>query len=228
MKKLILKCFTVTLVMMCFVFTTVYANPNFEDTDKKTNLELIRSEMQKEEFVELLAVYVQDTEAHGYTREEMLDSYLGELYQIPELTEANEVIYNDNIWHCPIISSGKVMADIDFVIKNGKVFCSISGAYTEEINGYIGKNRVMFFSDDKFICMDGESTVLSAQDDSDNAIIVHNFSQTDCSEDRKVSAILGTGEEAVAPMYDVGPCVLPNYTSYDQGDEWLGWAATIE
>lgn len=63
----------------------------------------------KEKFAELLAVHVQDTEANGYTRRELLDSYLGELYQIPELTKDNEIIYNDNIWHCPIIRSGTVM-----------------------------------------------------------------------------------------------------------------------
>lgn len=227
MKNLILKCFTAALVMMCLMFTTVYANSDFEDTGEKTNLELIRGEMQSGEFAELLAVYVQDTEANGYTRGELLDSYLGELYQIPELTKDNEIIYNDNIWHCPIIRSGTVMADIDFVIKNGKVFCSVSAAYTDEINEYIGKNRVMFFSEDKFICMDAESSVFSARDDAENAIVVHNFSQTDCSEDKKVSTILGIGEEAAMPMYDVGPCVLPNYPSRDQGDEWLCWAATI-
>lgn len=227
MKNLILKCLTAALVMMCLMFTTVYANPDFEDTGEKTNLELIRGEMQSGEFAELLAVYVQDTEANGYTRGELLDSYLGELYQIPELTKDNEIIYNDNIWHCPIIRSKTVMADIDFVIKNGKVFCSVSAAYTDEINEYIGKNRVMFFSEDKFICMDAESSVFSARDDVENAIVVHNFSQTDCSEDKKVSTILGIGEEAAVPMYDVGPCVLPNYPICEQGGDPICWAATI-
>lgn len=195
----------------------------YEEKEEISNLELISSEMRKEEFLELLAVYVQDTEAHGYTKEEMLDSYLGNLYQIPVVTETNEIIYNNNIWHCPIINSGKVMANIDFVIKSNKVFCSISGAYADEMNEYIGKNRVMFFYNDKFICRD----TLSGKLDLDNTITEQNFNLTKCDDDKKISTILGNKVEVLSVMYDVEPYILSNYPIRSQGNQPLCWAATI-
>jgi len=199
----------------------------YEEQEDNTNLELISSEMQQEEFLELLAVYVQDTEAHGYTKEEMLDSYLGDLYQIPEITEDNEIIYNNNIWHCPIINSGRVMANISFVVKNNKVFCTISSAYADEMNEYIGKNRIMFFYDDKFICRDTEDGTLSIQPALEGSIMERNYSLNECRDDKKISAILGNKVELLSVMYDVGPCTLANYPIRSQGDEPVCWAATI-
>lgn len=199
-----------------------YLSESTSNNQREINQQLIKSTIEDEEFWQLICTYINDTECHSYSKEDLLNTNLSQLFQIPQVIENNTVMYNDSIWHSFLIDENKILAIVNFVVQNSTVFYTISESYTHEINSAESATLQMYFYNDSFCC-NGIKSGRQAVIEGVNKIDLNEISSNSKSVSQEIAEIFQT--RSVTNIS--GGEILSDYPVFYQGTAPLCWAGTI-
>ena len=122
----------VSLVSMIILTYSFFSHA--ESFGPNENARRIEQTIDSPVFLSLLRTYVLDGQWDEDFKTNVLNSFLGDIIQIPTYDVQTETYQNnDQVWYLPIFSNNDVLLVVRFVVTDNDVFYIFSTAYAEEL-----------------------------------------------------------------------------------------------